>query len=285
MVEVLETFLGPSPGELVGTDGDDYLLGTDGDDVITGGLGNDIMDGGGGNDLFVIAGKGQGKDRVIGGAGFDVVTGGPGNDRIMLTELSAADGLEVIDGGDGRNILSGTGGRNILDFSATQLLSIAEINGRGGRDVIAGSAGDDLLAGGRGNDTLSGGAGSDSYVFSPGHGRDRIDNADDNQDSFDVLRLEGIETDQVWLSRRRNHLAVNIAGTTDRILVRDWYVNEGDQLDAIYASDGVLMRDQVDLLVNAMAAFDVPEGVDAMITEEAREELGPVLANVWQMVG
>jgi len=284
MVAVLETFLGQAPGELVGTDGDDYLLGTDGDDVITGGRGHDTMDGAGGNDLFPIEGRNQGKDRIIGGAGFDIVTGGPGDDTFRLTELGPTDSLEVIDGGDGHNLLLGAGGRNILDFSATQLLQIAAIDGRGGRDVITGSAGDDLLVGGRGNDTLSGGAGDDTYVFSLGHGRDKIDNADDSPDSYDVLRLEGIETDQVWLSRQRNHLAVNFADSTDRILVRGWYADEGDQLDAIYASDGVLMRDQVDQLVNAMAAFDVPEGVDARISEEAREELAPVLASVWQAV-
>jgi len=284
MVAVLQSSLGQASNELVGTDGDDYLLGTDGDDVIIGGPGNDTMDGAGGNDLFLVEGGNQGQDRIIGGAGFDTVTGGPGNDRFRLTELGPIDGLEVIDGGDGRNLLLGTGGRNTLDFSATQLLNIARIDGRGGRDAITGSAGDDLLMGGRGNDTLSGGGGDDTYVFSPGHGRDKIDNADDSPDSLDVLRLEGIATDQVWLSRVRNHLAVNFTDSTDRILIRGWYADEGDQLDAIYASDGVLMRAQVDQLVNAMAAFDVPEGVDVRISEEAREALVPVLASVWQAV-
>lgn len=284
MVEVLETFLGQSPTGLTGTDGDDYLLGTDGDDVITGGLGNDTMDGAGGNDTFLVEGKGQGKDRIIGGAGFDALVGGSGNDKFVLTELRPVDSLEVIDGGDGRNRLYGSGGRNTLDFSATQLMNIAKIDGRGGRDVITGSAGDDLMVGGKGNDTLSGGAGNDTYLFSPGHGRDKINNADGDPDSFDSLRLEGIETDQVWLSRQRKHLAVNILDSNDRILIRGWYADEGDHLDAIYASDGVLMRDQVDQLVNAMAAFDIPEGVDARISEQAREELAPVLASVWQAV-
>ncbi|MCB1732302.1 MAG: hypothetical protein KDI21_17675, partial [Halieaceae bacterium] len=261
MEAVLESQLGQTSTELLGTDGDDYLLGTDGDDVITGGLGNDTMDGAGGDDRFVIEGGNQGRDRVIGGTGFDMVTGGSGNDSFRLTELGPADSIEVIDGGDGRNLLLGVGGRNTLDFSATQLRNIAAIDGRGGRDVITGSTGDDLLMGGKGNDTLSGGAGDDTYVFSLGHGRDKIDNADASPDSFDVLRLEGIETDQVWLSRQRNHLAVNFPDSNDRILVRGWYADEGDQLDAIYASDGVLMREQVDQLVNAMAVFDVPEGV------------------------
>ena len=284
MEAVLESLLGQTSTELVGTDGDDYLLGTDGDDVIIGGLGNDTMDGAGGDDLFVIEGGNQGQDRVIGGAGFDVVTGGSGNDSFRLTELVPTDGIEVIDGGDGHNLLLGVGGRNTLDFSATLLRNIAAIDGRGGRDVITGSAGDDLLMGGKGNDTLSGGAGDDTYVFSLGHGRDRIDNADASPDSLDVLRLEGIETDQVWLSRQRNHLAINFPDSNDRVLIRGWYADEGDQLDAIYASDGVLMREQVDQLVNAMAVFDVPEGVDARISEEAREALAPVLASVWQAV-
>jgi hypothetical protein len=67
------------------------------------------------------------------------------------------------------------------------------------------------------------------------------------------------------------------------VLIKNWYGDDGDQLDALYAGDHVLMRDQVDQLVNAMAAFDIPDGVGVIIPQEARTELEPVLTSVWQV--
>jgi hypothetical protein len=95
--------------------------------------------------------------------------------------------------------------------------------------------------------------------------------------------LADLDYHQVWLSRRRDHLVLNIAGSTDRVLIKDWYLNEASQLDAIYAGGHMLLRDQVDQLVSAMAAFDVPEGVDAIIPGQTALELAPVLSAVWQL--
>lgn len=268
---------------VVGTDGEDELIGTAGNDTIIGGRGNDFMDGAGGDDIFLVEGRRQGKDRIVGGEGYDTIFGGDGNDTIKLVELLAADGIERIDGKTGVDTIVGTGGKNILDFTATELVSISAIDGRRGRDTITGSDGDDVLIGGAGNDTLSGGAGSDIYLFDAGDGRDTIRNADGNLDSYDNLQLQGVDFDQVWLSRKRKHLVVNIAGTKDRIIIKNWYGDDADQLDALTAGDYQLMRNQVDQLVNAMAVFDIPEGVGVIIPEDARTELEPVLTSVWQL--
>ncbi len=294
MESVLETRLEILGATLLGTDGDDEIFGTDsddniqalgGNDVLVGGRGNDFMDGGDGDDTFLVEGRRQGKDRIVGGEGFDSIRGGEGDDRIRLLEFSPLDGIELIDGGSGMNTIAGTGAANILDFSETSLLDITVIEGRGGRDTITGSTGDDVIRGGRGKDTLSGSAGNDVYLFAPGDGRDVIANGDSDLSSRDTLRIDDLGYDQVWLSRKRDHLVVTVAGTRDRVLVRDWYNDEASQLDAIYAGGHVLMHGQVDQLVNAMAAFDVPDGVGEVISEQARIELEPVLASVWQLAG
>jgi Ca2+-binding RTX toxin-like protein len=273
-----------SGGEtIVGTKGDDVLTGTDGNDTITGGRGNDFMDGAGGDDVFLIEGRRQGKDRIVGGAGFDTILGGDGDDRIMLTELLVEDEVERIDGGPGVNTIAGSGGRNILDFTGVELFNIATLDGRGGRDTITGSSGNDVIAGSAGNDVLSGGAGNDTYLFSAGDGRDVIRNADTDLYSLDVLRMQDIDHDQLWLTRKRKHLVVNIAGSTDRVLIKNWYGDASDQLDVLYAGNHLLMREQVDQLVNAMAAFDIPEGVGVIIPAETRTELEPLLTSVWQL--
>ena len=294
MESVLQTHLEMAGAVLLGTEGDDHMSGTKfddnlqalgGDDILVGGRGSDFMDGGAGDDIFLIEGRRQGKDRIIGGEGFDSIRGGEGDDWIRLLEFSPQDGIELIDGGPGSNTLAGSGAANILDFSETSLRDINVIEGRGGRDTITGSTGDDVIRGGRGKDMLSGGAGNDIYLFAPGDGRDVIANGDPDVSARDSLRIDDLGYDQLWLSRKRDHLVVTVAGTRDRVLVRDWFNDEASQLDAIYAGDHVLMHGQVDQLVNAMAAFDVPDGVGDVISEQARTELEPVLASVWQLAG
>jgi Ca2+-binding RTX toxin-like protein len=179
---------------------------------------------------------------------------------------------ELIVGTRGKDLLLGTQGDDTL-------------MGKAGRDTIIGAAGNDTIIGGKAKDSLSGGLGDDSYIFAAGDGRDLIDNDDTDLQGVDSLRLEDLEFDRVWLSRSRKHLVVTIAGSEDRVRINDWFVNEADQLDAIYAGDRVLMRDQVDQLVSAMAAFDVPRGVGAIISEPVREVLAPTLASVWQLTG
>jgi hypothetical protein len=78
---------------------------------------------------------------------------------------------------------------------------------------------------------------------------------------------------------------MNVAGTMDRVRIDNWYKDDAAQLDEIRAGDYVLMRDQVDQLVNAMAAFDVPQGVGVVIPDDVRAELEPTLASVWQLAG
>jgi Ca2+-binding RTX toxin-like protein len=192
-----------------------------------------------------------------------------GSELVAMAQGAAG---ELIEGTRGRDLLIGTEGDDTL-------------MGYRDRDTIIGAAGNDLIIGGRGRDIVSGGLGDDSYVYAAGDGRDVINNDDADLQGTDILRLDDVDYDQVWLSRNRKHLLLNIAGSDDRVRVNGWFVNEEDQLDAIYAGDRVLMRDQVDQLVNAMAAFDVPSGVGTIISNEARVALEPTLASVWQLSG
>lgn len=262
--------------------GRDIVIGSQGDDIIVGGAGNDELEGGAGDDTFIVEGVGQGKDLIAGGEGFDRIIGGSLDDKITLKSLSLLDSIERIDGGLGVNTIVGTQGKNTFDFSATELLHIDQINGEGGRDTIIGSQGDDVLSGGRGNDILSGLGGNDSYLFALGDGRDTIKNNDAASGSTDRLDVVGINYDDLWLSRSGNHLLVDVVGSDDRVKVRGWFSSDRQQLDAIYAGDRVLLRNQVGLLVNAMASFDVPTGVGAVIPPDTRLALEPVLANVWE---
>lgn len=146
-----------------------------------------------------------------------------------------------IDGGAGHDVITGT------DQNDT-------IVGGTGNDSISGGSGNDTLSGGSGNDTLTGGSGDDDYLFGVGDGNDAINNDDAASASLDELHISGADYDDLWSSRSGDDLIVDIVGSIDSVQINDWFTNTSDQLDAIYAGDRVLLSNQVDQLVNAMAA-------------------------------
>lgn len=81
---------GDEGGELLGTDGDDFICGGSGADTIYGGGGNDTIYGGGGHDKLY--GE-SGNDILNGQEGRDLSVGGEGND--LLTDVHGADVLKA----------------------------------------------------------------------------------------------------------------------------------------------------------------------------------------------
>jgi Ca2+-binding RTX toxin-like protein len=185
----------PGAGVLIGGEGDDTLDGAAFIDYLRGGLGDDVLRGRGDDDRF------------RGGLGDDVLRGGPGTDRANYSERSAAvrvdldgvadDGapgeadtlisiLEVV-GGAGDDVLTGNAGFNALIGCG----GADTLNGLGRFDVLSGDLGPPRtfmscgvpfeVPGGSGDDTLNGGAGGDS--LSGGPGEDTLNGGG----AFDVL--------------------------------------------------------------------------------------------------
>jgi Ca2+-binding RTX toxin-like protein len=268
-----------------GAGGNDIIRGSQGDDVIVGGLGSDTLRGLGGDDVFLVAGQSQGVDRFIGGSGFDTVMGTDADDTFAFSAfLQAADSIEKVDGGLGTDRIVGSQDNNTLDFRATELASIASISGGDGDDLIFGSEGNDVAFGGSGNDTLSGHTGDDFYVFWRSQGQDTINNDDANSTATDSLWFFGIEHDDLWLYRSGNNLLIDVVGTDDQVAVNGWYARDEDQLDAIYTNGRLMLGNQVDQLVSAMASFDVPVGVGAVIPQVTQMQLESTLSAVWQTI-
>lgn len=218
------------PNSLSGADGNDSLSGGDGNDVLSGGGGNDRLfggadadslsgdsgddtldgssgldwiDGGSGNDTLA---GGSGGDSLFGGSGDDSLNGGDGDDW-----LAGGDDTDMLDGGNGTDTVSYAGASRGLTLSLA--LATAQDTGEAGRDIlvsienIAGGDGDDVLLGNSdgnrlqgqpgndslagldgndvlfgeaGDDTLSGGTGDDSLSGGPGHDSLSGDDGDDS---------------------------------------------------------------------------------------------------------
>ena len=160
---------------LTGTSGDDTLRGFGGDDTLSGGAGNDNLFGGDDNDIL---NGGAGADRLDGGAGTDTASYATSNNAVRVslaladqtvkrqdrTDDAAGDTLISIEnliGSDGADVLTGDAEPNTLSGGANS-------------DELYGGGGADTLTGGEDPDELYGGAGADTYIFNIGDGSSSI---------------------------------------------------------------------------------------------------------------
>lgn len=99
----------------------------------------------------------------------------------------------------------------------------------------------------------------------------------------DILALgEGIAADQLWFRRTDSDLEISVIGTTDKMTVTYWYINNGYRIEQFKCSDGkVLLGSQVDALVSAMAGFNPPAAGQTSLPAQYGAQLQPVLAANW----
>jgi Ca2+-binding RTX toxin-like protein len=130
----IENVLGGSGNDtLVGDAAVNRLAGWSGDDLLSGGGDNDNLDGGAGVDTADYGYATGALTATLDGAGTATVVAGTGDTDTLIS-------IENVVGGSGHDVLFGDGGANGL-------------NGGGGNDTLRGGAGNDLLDGASGNDT------------------------------------------------------------------------------------------------------------------------------------
>jgi len=119
-------------------------------------------------------------------------------------------------------------------------------------ETLIASGEDDNVTGGLGNDLLMGEAGNDSYYFSIGFGQDEIsDLLGENLIKFDHT----INSSDLQISRSEHHLFINITGTNDQIIVRDWYVSGDAQLTVEFDDGSQLLAKQLNNLAKVETDF------------------------------
>ncbi|WP_439888761.1 calcium-binding protein [Pseudomonas sp. MBLB4123] len=304
---------------LEGGNGNDTLNGGAGSDTLVGGRGDDtyVFAAGGGQD--VIDNIGGGFDTLrLDGITFNQVSSGlmkSGNDLVLKVSggsdqvtlknwfLGGDHVVDVISFASGGQLTAAqlfgafgltnpdTNGspnyQNLPDERAFGTILAGQagdqnVIGSSDADLIDGGAGNDKLRGGKGNDYLLGGEGNDTYYFAAGDGQDVINNLSNSPADNDMLSIEGITRDNLWLSRQGDSLVIDVTGSTDSVTVQDWYANSAQRLDAIQAGASILYANQVDNLVNAMAAFGAPAGGEINLSQVQRDQLNAVIAANWQ---
>jgi hypothetical protein len=87
----------------------------------------------------------------------------------------------------------------------------------------------------------------------------------------DVLQFSNLNQTNLWFQHVGNNLQINVMGTTDQILVKDWYVSgtsgTDNQVERIQTADGLTMfNTDVEKFVQAMAAFAPPSAAQTSWT-------------------
>lgn len=152
-VVIENAYGGNGADKIIGNSAANYLSGKAGNDRLYGGKGNDTLSGG------------LGDNKLDGDSGSDTATysklsvsinASLTRNTALVTGQSVEDtfvSIENLTGGSGSDILTGNAGVNFL-------------RGGAGNDKLASSSGNDTLSGGLGNDTLDGGSGSDTATYS-----------------------------------------------------------------------------------------------------------------------
>ncbi|MNR04238.1 Bifunctional hemolysin/adenylate cyclase precursor [compost metagenome] len=179
--------------------------------------------------------------------------------------------------------ISWTLGDNLENLTLT---GSATIDGKGNEsgNILRGNVADNVLGGVAGNDTLQGGAGNDTYLFGRGDGIDRILENDATPGNSDLALFgEDISQEQLWFRRASNHLEVSIIGSSDKLMVQNWYLGEQYRVERFQIAEGnALLDSQVQNLVDAMASFAPPAAGQTLLSDSQRSALESVIAANWQ---
>lgn len=310
---------------LHGGGGDDILSGNAGHDTLWGGSGNDTLNGGAGDDVYFFRrGDGHDviSETETRANRFNVVRLGEGicvGDIELLNTNRSGYYMNLVicikDTGETLTVKQGLSDSysNLKNSNAIQAIEFADgtvwnwndilrqamvmpetdttawtdvagsvLIGNPLANTLYGGVGNDILSGGVGNDALYGGAGNDAYLFNHGDGVDTIyDYAGDDK----LLFGDSISMSDLWFSRNGNDLVINVLGSTDKVDIQYWYSGNGYKVESIQAGGMELASAQMDQLIQAIASFGAPQGVNGQWTEEQKEALTPTLASYWKPVG
>lgn len=180
---------------------------------------------------------------------------------------------ETLNGGSENDRLYGMEGNDTL-------------GGGNGADYLEGGSGNDLLNGdsGNDNDTLYGGLGNDIYIFGNGAGEDVIRDQDATPGNQDQMLIgPDVAADQLWFRQLGMDLELSIIGSSDKATISNWFAGSEFQIERFQLSSGqALINQQVDSLIQAMAAFAPPAPGQTSLPADYHNALTPVIAANWQ---
>lgn len=221
-----------------------------------------------------INGTGNSLDNILtGNSAANVLKGGIGNDTYIVdtgdtvTE-NASEGIDTV-----KSAIAWTLSVNVENLSLT---GATAVNGTG--NTLA-----NKLIGNTANNTLTGLAGNDTYVFDAGWATDTIVDNDATVSNVDIAQFgSGISRDQLWFKANGSNLEISRIGTTDKLIVSNWYTSTANHVEQFKTNDNfTLDHNKVAQLVQAMSAIAAPSAGQTTLTAQQHSQLDSVIASSW----
>jgi Ca2+-binding RTX toxin-like protein len=272
---------------LIGSSAANQLHGGEGNDVIKGGGGNDFLDGGNGNDILVSTiwdactlDGGAGDDTFKGSGAADVLIGGAGSDTADFSHRS----FVTITLGDALPYWAGS------EDPHAQFISIENLTGAPGQDVLVGNSGSNVLRGLGGEDNLIGGGGADVMYGGTESDHYYVDNAGDvireyvGEGTFDVVWTNtsytltaGAEIEQFNVEDHNSTTAMSLVGNEFNNIINgnngDNFISGGagaDDMSGWKGNDTYVVDNPGDTLFENGDVHSTPEneseGFDTVLT-------------------
>lgn len=203
-------------------------------------------------DARSMAGSSDG-DLIRGTQGADSMAAGAGNDIYVVNH--AGDSVSELAGNGTDEVQSVFSHALAANVENLRLLGNLAIDGTGNElaNTISGNGADNVLDGKAGNDSLDAGYGSDTYIFGRGYGKDTIT---DSGGVLDVVRmLPGVLPQDIVFTGTYDHLTLSIAGTSDQLVLNNWFTSAGSRVEQIRFADGTIWNPE-DLIARSNVGND-----------------------------
>jgi Ca2+-binding RTX toxin-like protein len=197
--------------------------------------------------------------------------GGAGEDLVSYRDTQGAQGVGIHGSLDSGRVHTWYENGAVKDGGATDTLVGIEnlggtdvndwLEGNAGANKLVGYGGNDRIRGGGGNDQLAGGLGSDTYEFSGDWGTDAVyeeDKGDTVTDADQVVFDAEVGYQNLWFSRQGDALVVSRMGSSNHVVVDDWYadVTAKRKVERFECGGRQIVGVQnVNAFVSALAAF------------------------------
>ena len=101
--------------------------------------------------------------------------------------------------------------------------------------------------------------------------------------NLDVVRFgSGISRDQLWLKKNGSNLELTRIGTTDKLIVSNWYTSTAYHVEQFKTNDNfTLDHNKVAQLVQAMSTMTAPLAGQTTLTTAQHQQLDAVIAGSW----
>lgn len=259
-------------------------LGNGGNEAILAASFNTLSVGNGDNSITLAGSSdtltaGTGKNTVVASGGSDTVTVGDGDNSITL-----AGTFDALTAGIGKNtvVASGTfdtvkagNGNNTVTASGT----FDTVTVGSGSNTITATGTFATLNLGDGTDTatlkntfatVNVGHGTYNLEFTSGFGSKLAFGSD-------------VASDHLWFEHVGQDLRIDVIGSSEQIMVKNWYASSSEHVGQISTGDGKAISDfNVEKLVQAMASFAPPAAGQTALTADEQKALQPVLAANWR---